>query len=138
MRNWEKALLGLGIIGGAIGTYYLIGSLGRKSFAIVYWKADDLPTAYMLRNKLSKYYNVRIVYAQENPKADFVIQLGSQYVNPVYKKYMQMGKLAVVSPNYRDPGPQTIGNTVFLAGYTKEDTYNIALRWVKQFLGVVR
>ena len=138
MKESEKIMLGLGVVGAAVGGYLLMGSLGRKKFTIVYWKIDDLPAAKVLKKGLSKYYNVSIVQAQENPKSDYVVQLGSQYVNPVYKKYMQMGKLAVVSPNYRNPGPQTIGNTVFLAGYTKEDTYAIALNWLKNFLGVSR
>ena len=136
MKERDKIILGLGVMGSALAGYYLMRGLGKKKFTIVYWNADDLPTAKMLESKLKKYYSVSVVYGQENPKSDYVIQLGGQYVNPVYKKYMQAGKLPVISQNYSMPGSKTIGNTVFIAGWSKEDTYATALNWIKNFLGV--
>lgn len=136
MEESKKLMLGLGVLGASALGYLLVKHMGRSKIAIVYWSPEDSRTVSVLERELKKFYDVSVLFQKESPKAEYIIQIGGQYVNPVYKKYMEMGKLAVISPNYRDPGPQVVGNTVFIAGWSKEDTYNIAIRWLKSFIGV--
>ena len=117
---------------------YLFRFLGLKKFAIIYYHPDDAYAVYILHKALYPFSDV-FKGSEDNPipeeakKYKYIIFIGGQAVNPIYRKFMEAGYL----PEIKTPGQKVIkqiNDYIFIAGYEAPDTYEAVKEFITKYI----
>lgn len=112
---------------------------GLKKYLIVYFSDKDYEAASTLKKALGFSADLRRLHPSIlslPPDADeykYIIFIGDGLFNPFYRRFVELGYLPKLTSTNRKVIRQ-IGNLIFIAGYTRVDTFEAVGEFIRKYL----